>query len=110
VIDWARIKELYDEIGADAFGDVIDLFVEEVGEGVTSLTVADTPKARVQAFHFLKGAALNLGLTEVAQICALGEQRAGAGLDTDDLADQVAQALPELTGHLMQSWRKELAA
>ncbi len=110
MIDWARIKELYDEIGEDAFGDVIDLFADEVAEGVTMLTAAETPKAQMQAFHFLKGAALNLGLTELSEICAIGEDRANKGLETGDLIAQVVRSFPELTASLVQTWRTQLAA
>ena len=30
MIDWPRVKELKDEIGAEDFGEVVDLFLEEV--------------------------------------------------------------------------------
>lgn len=104
------MKELYDEIGEESFGDVVDLFVEEVAEGVSKLSAADSARQRVQAFHFLKGAALNLGLTEMANICAIGEQRDGAGQDTKDLVAQVTATFPVLTTSLVQNWRKHIAA
>lgn len=108
MIDWARIKELHDEIGTDAFADVIDLFVEEVDDGLKTLQAAETAKARLHAFHFLKGAALNLGLNDLAQICAMGEQRAGNGHDTADLVAQVAQTFPDVTDALRRTWRTQL--
>jgi HPt (histidine-containing phosphotransfer) domain-containing protein len=110
VIDWTRIKDLHDEIGPDAFVDVIDLFVQEVSDGVDSLNSAESPAARMQAFHFLKGAALNLGLTDLAQACALGEQRAAQGGDTQDLVTDVSRAFPHQTGILAQTWRAQVAA
>ena len=30
MIDWTRVSELRDEIGAEDFGDVVEIFLEEV--------------------------------------------------------------------------------
>lgn len=73
LIDWARVRELRDEIGDDGFSDVVALFLEE----------SDTVIARIGAgnaatgadLHFLRGAALNLGFADLAESC-----RAGADL------------------------------
>lgn len=34
MIDWARIIELHDEIGADDFNEVVELFLSEVEERI----------------------------------------------------------------------------
>jgi HPt (histidine-containing phosphotransfer) domain-containing protein len=108
VINWDKLAELLDEIGAEAFGDVLDVFVTEIGEGLETLMAAQTPRARLQAFHFLKGAALNLGLDTLAATCAQGERLADQGQDTDMLARQVAQLFPGVTAELARDWRSKL--
>ena len=37
MIDWPRVKELREEVGAEGFGEVVDLFIEEVEEVISKL-------------------------------------------------------------------------
>ncbi len=70
MIDWSRIHELRDEIGADDFQEVVDLFMSEVEDSLTDLGAASTDSSRLQEqLHFLKGSALNLGFKEMSQLC-----------------------------------------
>lgn len=90
MIDWKRVAELRAEIGADGFVEVADMFLEEA-EGAVRALVAGLPAGEIEdQLHFLKGSALNLGLTELAAICHEGERRAAAGpstaVDTAQLA------------------------
>lgn len=68
----------------DAFDEVIALFLEETDEIMgrlkATLTVAhrDAPVLAAD-LHALKGAALNLGLTEFAAHCGAGEDMAQSG-------------------------------
>jgi histidine phosphotransfer protein HptB len=79
MIDWKRVDELREEIGADGFAEVADMFLEEADQAVLTLT-AGLPADQVEAqLHFLKGSALNLGLSDLAAICQDGERRAAAG-------------------------------
>ena len=34
MIDWARVAEFYDEVGAEDFDEVVELFLEEVVEAM----------------------------------------------------------------------------
>jgi HPt (histidine-containing phosphotransfer) domain-containing protein len=79
MIDWKRVEELKDEIGADGFAEVADMFLEEA-EGAVKALLRGIPAEEVEGqLHFLKGSALNLGLSELAAICQDGERRAAAG-------------------------------
>lgn len=71
-VDWDRVAELREEVGEDSFAEVLSLFLEEMDEAVDSLKAGapDTGK-----LHFLKGAALNLGLTRLAALSSDGETR-----------------------------------
>ncbi len=79
MIDWKRVAELKEEIGADGFVEVADMFLDEA-EGAVQALVAGLPAAEVEGqLHFLKGSALNLGLSDLAAICQEGERKAAAG-------------------------------
>jgi hypothetical protein len=79
MIDWQRVDELRDEIGADGFAEVADMFLEEA-EGAVKALLRGIPAEEVEGqLHFLKGSALNLGLSDLAAICQDGERRAAAG-------------------------------
>lgn len=76
MIDWQRIDDLACEIGPDAVAEVVALFLEETDAVIARLATAAPTCAD---YHFLKGAALNLGLTQLAALCHEGEQDAKAG-------------------------------
>lgn len=78
MIDWARVAELRDEIGAEDFDEVLALFLSEVESAVGGLETLSGAAVEEQ-MHFLKGASLNLGFTELAGLCAHGEAEAAAG-------------------------------
>ena len=67
MIDWVRVRELRDEVGAADFDDIVALFLEEVESTLDAL--AEGPPAP-EDLHFLKGSALNLGFHEMASLCA----------------------------------------
>ncbi len=83
MLDWARVEELRDEIGAEDFAEVVELFLEEVG-GTLDRLEAGSPSLEAD-LHFLKGAALNLGFADVARRASEGEALARRG-GTPDLA------------------------
>lgn len=79
MIDWARIHELRDEIGAEDFGEVVELFLSEVEERLETLN-ADKPLGELEEdMHFLKGSALNLGFDQMASLCHDSEKCARSG-------------------------------
>lgn len=61
------------------FNEVVAMFLEEVGEVITRLEAAPDQSSFATDLHFLKGAALNLGFSEFAARCELGEMLAGQG-------------------------------
>lgn len=90
MIDWKRVEELREEIGADGFVEVADMFLEEA-EGAVRALVSGLPADEVEGqLHFLKGSALNLGLSDLAAICHEGERKAAAGQGNAVDAAQVA--------------------
>ncbi|MFP5509804.1 MAG: Hpt domain-containing protein [Alphaproteobacteria bacterium] len=79
MIDWARIQELHEEIGAEAFAEVIDLFLLEIDSAVESIRTSPDQERLEMTLHFLKGGVLNLGFTEMATLCHEGERLAAQG-------------------------------
>jgi HPt (histidine-containing phosphotransfer) domain-containing protein len=83
MIDWNRVEELRSEIGADGFAEVAEMFLEEAEATVQMLVSGPAPDEVEGQLHFLKGSALNLGLSELAAICQSGERKAAAGRATE---------------------------
>lgn len=79
MINWARVEELREEVGADDFGEVVELFLAEVGEVISRLRDSPDRQTLEQELHFLKGSALNLGFAEFAALCHDGEQLSSNG-------------------------------
>lgn len=105
MIDWTRVRELHEEIGAEVFEEVLDLFCEEVAEGLSALKAATTPTDQAAAFHFLKGVALNLGIEGMARQCSQGEATNATGaLDADSCAGVLAE-FPSQMRMLQDGWR-----
>ncbi len=81
-VDWHRVDDLASEIGDDAVVEVVGMFLEETDAVIARL--ANAPPT-ADDFHFLKGSALNLGLTDFAALCQQGESQAKGGADAGDL-------------------------
>ena len=80
MIDWDRVAEMRDEIGAEEFGEVIDLFLLEVQGAIAALPDVQGDAAEMERqLHFLKGAAMNLGFSALSSLCAKGETDCAAG-------------------------------
>ena len=80
MIDWNRVAELRDEIGAEDFGEVAELFLMEVEETLSNLDKAVSDPAQMQdLMHFLKGSALNLGFRAMSDVCGSAEADAAQG-------------------------------
>lgn len=79
MIDWTRVKALRDEVGAEDFEEVVELFIEEVDEVVDRLRQAADVSTLEEDVHFLKGSALNLGFSDLAALCEAAEMAARAG-------------------------------
>jgi histidine phosphotransfer protein HptB len=108
MIDWSRVSELYEDFGEEEFSEIIDVFLEEGVEGLEQLSFAESAGQNMAAFHFLKGAALNLGFVELSQLCALGETAAREGQDVALLKAQVMEHLPMTCEILKSKWKEYL--
>lgn len=87
MINWDKVNELREDIGAEDFEEIIEVFLDEVEEELASLTTK--PKSDLGAsMHFLKGSALNLGFQDFSEKCRIGEVFAAEGKAHDiDLSD-----------------------
>ena len=90
MIDWTRVAELRDEIGAEDFGDVVEIFLEEVEDTIDRLRRAG-PDDYEAMLHFLKGSALNLGFTRFSGLCQTGEFLAAGGKATEIPVDEILE-------------------
>lgn len=104
LINWDKISELRDEVGAEDFDEVVELFLEEVEETIAQLGAEG--RSVEHDLHFLKGSALNLGFVRFSDLCRAGEAAAAAGdgvnVDIGAVAgcydmskDQFLDALPQ---------------
>lgn len=94
MIDWTRVTELRDEIGAEDFDEVVEMFLDEADEVISRISPGDTAKSLEADLHFLKGAALNLGFADFAALCQDGERRSATGeVGLDIAAVQICYAL-----------------
>lgn len=79
MINWSRVKELQEDIGADEIGEVVELILEEVEEVIGRLASSPVEAELEQDMHFLKGCALNLGFDQLGNMCSVAEKLAGKG-------------------------------
>ena len=79
MIDWTRLNELRSEIGDEDLADVVEMFLEEADEVVAQVSGGLADREMESQLHFLKGSALNLGLSDLAALCQDGERQAAQG-------------------------------
>ncbi len=79
MVDWGRVTSLRAEIGVTDFAEVLEMFLAESDEVILRLRAGKTGISYEAELHALKGAALNLGLTELAGFCSNGERVARQG-------------------------------
>ena len=96
MIDWNQVKSLRNDVGHDAFDEIIDLFLDEVDDIVTKLRTAPQMAELENDMHSLKGSALNLGFRTFSGLCQAGEK-----LSAEGNADKVN--LPEIFNCFDQS-------
>ena len=80
MIDWDRVAELKTEVGEDDFAEVAEMFFTELEEVIGRLDPTDAG-ALASDLHFLKGSALNIGLSDVSRLCLEVETRLRCGED-----------------------------
>ena len=79
MIAWDRLNELRSEIGDEDLADVVAMFLDEADEVVAGIAGGLSDPEMEAQLHFLKGSALNLGLSDLSALCQDGERRAGLG-------------------------------
>ena len=79
MIDWDRIEELKSEVGEEDFAEVLEIFLEEVEEVMTTLQSGISSGQYESTLHFLKGSAMNLGFQALAELCKSGERHSAEG-------------------------------
>ena len=79
MIRWTRVNELRDEVGAEDFDEVVELFLEEVEETIRDLSPKSSASQMEQHLHFLKGCALNMGFQMFSDLCQDGERKSAKG-------------------------------
>jgi len=77
MINWAKVIELRNDVGADDFEEVVELFLDEVEDTIGHL--GKPGRSLEHDLHFLKGSALNLGFTDFSDLCMNGEAAAARG-------------------------------
>ncbi len=75
MIDWDRISELQEEVGEEGVAEVIDIFLEEMDEGIAALSNLTAASDIAEKLHFLKGSAQNIGLSHASALCQTFEER-----------------------------------
>ena len=77
MIDWTRVHELREEVGAETFPEVVAMFFEESDEVIGRLRTAVGSRSAASDtgadLHLLRGSAANLGFEALAQLCAAAE-------------------------------------
>ena len=87
MICWERVDELREEIGAEDFPEVVELFFEEAEEVVGRWRQHPDPRTYEADLHFLKGCALNLGFEVLCSLCTRAKKQAREGqADAIDLS------------------------
>lgn len=81
MIDWDQVRQLEEDIGAEDFGEVVELFIAEVDEAIEALPNVPVGNGAelAPALHFLKGSAYNLGFKSFGDLCSEGEKNASNG-------------------------------
>lgn len=110
MIDWKRVTELRDEVGEDDFNEIIDLFLEEVDEVIELLRGGDGLDELEEHMHFLKGSALNIGFSDFAKLCQIGETLSAEGKIEDVDVDGVLTVYDASRSHFLAEAEQRLAA
>lgn len=98
MIDWQRVTALKDEVGAEDFDEVVELFLAEVEEVTDRLARTVDATTLEHDMHFLKSSALTIGFSGFADQCQAAETCAASG-----------QAAQVDVGAVLDSYRNEKA-
>ncbi len=110
MIDWKRVEELREEIGEEDFAEVAGMFLEEADQTIGAMGHGLAADEVGDQLHFLKGSALNLGLSDLAAVCQDGERRAAAGEGAQVDLSRIAAIYHASRAALMNGLAKDNAA
>ncbi len=79
MINWNRVHELRNDVGADDFEEIVEIFLSEVTDLSADLQAAKTDQEMELQLHALKNASLNLGFSELSDLCQSAEVLARSG-------------------------------
>lgn len=68
MIDWKRVTSMREEVGEHEFRPLVELFLDEIEDAIMGVAPSDRVALR-HALHFMKGCALNMGLTGFCLVC-----------------------------------------
>ena len=73
MINWERVTALRNEVGPEDFDEIVELFLVEVDEEITTLAGGGQYETLAEKLHFLKGSAMSLGFQDFSELCQAGE-------------------------------------
>lgn len=80
MLNLRQLHDLKSDVGDEGFAELILLFLEETDDVIARITAAGHGTDPAADYHFLRGAARNLGLDDFSQLCHEAEIAAGRGL------------------------------
>jgi HPt (histidine-containing phosphotransfer) domain-containing protein len=110
MIDWTRVRELQAEIGAEDFGEIVDVFMEEVETAIASLPASDKGSELEELMHLIKGCAWNLGFHNLGELCADGELAAAQGRGADVDISEITAAFAAAKTVFSEGLQQQLVA
>ncbi len=99
MIDYKRIMELEDAIGAAEFEEVLNLFLDEAAVTLAGMETGMNNEELGRAMHFLLSGALNIGLWGFANAAGTIEERRDIDpvIAADRLREVLTQTIMQLT-------------
>ncbi|MFK7836935.1 MAG: Hpt domain-containing protein [Sulfitobacter sp.] len=110
MVNWDRVRTLREEVGAEDFDEIIELFFTEVGNVVEALPFVESAKAMADQLHFLKSGALNLGFDGLSDLCSHGEATANEGTMDGIDVEAVQQSYYDAKAHFHAHQNNKLSS
>lgn len=110
MINWDRVNELRDEFGEGIFADIVAAFLEETDEVIERLRNTGLDSSVGETMHFLKGSALNLGFSEMADLSETAERAAANNHATMDMISKVISSYERTRSQFQDSLKPTFAA
>ncbi|MGZ2255719.1 Hpt domain-containing protein [Roseobacter sp. A03A-229] len=109
MIDWDRVATLREEVGAEDFEEVVELFLEEVDSAIDALAAQKQHDDLEEKLHFLKGSALSLGFRSFSELCQAGETAAANAADALIDLNEILQCYSQSRQSFLSDLQDKLA-